>query len=193
MPVPARGSDPRRRTGRRVAAHAGDDSVCAIWAACCGYGDFRSMTTRTSEGYRAYAAILRGAPAGRSAASTGELLIVPAGRAFELLYNSSAAPLASNSTFSCLYHHALAGGSANCTLDSFGLGGHPSPLGTYLIACTFVATLLRQSPVGVPWAPEGVSDAQRDLMQRVAERAAHGAAAGHGAAGHGQSTVEVVE
>ena len=52
--------------------------------------------------------------------------------------------------------------------------GHPSPLGTYLIACTFVASMLRLSPVGLAWAPDGVSDAQRDQMQMFAQRASAG-------------------
>jgi len=140
--------------------HGGDP----LNAACCGYGTFEGMTRRTSEGYLAYAAALEEeAPASPSAAPP---LIVPAGRAFELVYCSCDEPLAKGSLFSRLYHHT--GG----VLDE--ANGHPSPLGTYLIACTFVASMLRLSPVGLAWAPDGVSDAQRDQMQMFAQRASAG-------------------
>ena len=139
------------------------------------------MNAQTARGYQDYASVLVAAGARHAP------VVVPAGRAFELIYNGSAAPpLSANSTFSCLYHHHTASragsssnfdsdGGAGCTLDGFGLGGHPSPLGTYLIACTFVAALLGQSPVGVAWAPEGLTEEERDLMQKVAERAVRGA------------------
>ena len=122
------------------------------------------MTRRTSEGYVAYAAALKEeAPASPSAAPP---LIVPAGRAFELVYNSCHEPMAKGSLFSRLFNHI------DGVLDE--TSGHPSPLGTYLTACTFVASMLRQSPVGLAWAPNGVSDAQRDQMQMFAQRAAAG-------------------
>ena len=143
-------------------------------AECCGYGTFGSMTRRTTEGYEAYASVLR-----KAVPTSPAPIIVPAGRAFELVFNASEkGPLANSSLFSCLFHHSSSDGELveqrsgeDCVLDEYGKGGHPSPLGTYLIACTFVAAMLRQSPVGIAWAPDGVSDARRDLMQRIALQA----------------------
>tara|TARA_B110001452_G_C15147790_1_gene399547 strand:- start:168 stop:1007 length:840 start_codon:yes stop_codon:yes gene_type:complete len=139
----------------------------------CGYGTFEGMTAKTTEGYEQYAAVLsKAAPAASPAP-----IIVPAGRAFELVYKSTDDPLSNTSLFSCLYHHSGTtvedggGGGGGCVLDGYGLGGHPSQLGTYLIACTFVAAVLGQSPVGISWAPDGVSDKQRDLLQQVALQA----------------------
>jgi hypothetical protein len=45
------------------------------------------------------------------------------------------APLENASLFSCLYHHsgsAEAAAAPPCIIDGMGLGGHPSPLGSYL-------------------------------------------------------------
>ena len=50
-------------------------------AECCGYGTFKSMTQKTTEGYEAYAAALK-----ESAPEQAAPLIVPAGRAFELVH-----------------------------------------------------------------------------------------------------------
>ena len=161
-----------------------------------GYGNFLGMTAKTTAGYKQYSDVLQ-------QAGTTTPIIVPAGRAFELVYNATAHPLANGSTFSCLYHHAGFGEEAgaveqeegpwwpqrpyksraherdgrrtrSCALDVYGLGGHPSPLGTYLIACTFVAAVLGRSPVGIAWAPPGVTDAQREQMQAVARAAVFG-------------------
>ena len=49
-------------------------------AECCGYGTFKGMTQETTEGYEAYAAALK-----ESAPERAAPLIVPAGRAFELV------------------------------------------------------------------------------------------------------------
>ena len=156
-------------------------------AECCGYGTFVGMTDKTTVGYSRYAEILQEASSRARAPAAAPPVTVPCGRAFELVYNGTRHPLADDSLFSCLYHHGGARPRAqlpserssrgdSCTLDEYGLGGHPSPLGTYLIACTFVAALLKQSPVGITWAPDGVTDAQRDRMQDVAAQAARMAA-----------------
>jgi hypothetical protein len=45
---------------------------------------------------------------------------------------------------------------------------HPTVAGTYLAACTFFATLLGQSPVGVGEGVEGLTAAEVKLLQRAA-------------------------
>lgn len=139
------------------------------------YGTFLEMNGATGRGYEAYAAVLREAGVAEAP------VVVPCGLAFEIVFNDTADPLSNTSIFSCLYHHSAPadGGlverepsSYECVLDGAGLGGHPSPLGTYLIACTFLAVLLGQSPVGIAWAPDGVSEAHRRYAQEVAVRAA---------------------
>ena len=132
-----------------------------------GYGTFLGMNRKTAEGYQYYRNVLA-----RGAGSGEPPLIVPCGRAYELTYNLSNASTSPSSLFSCLYHSNLpASTPRHCILDGAGKGGHPSPLGTYLIACTFAAAIHRQSPIGARWAPAGVSAAERDLMQRIAHQA----------------------
>ena len=110
-------------------------------AECCGYGTFEGMAEQTSAGYVAYAAALR------EAAPASAPLIVPAGRAFELVHEACAEPLANDSLFTSLYQQRAldADNNDDCVIHEAD-SGHPSPLGTYLIACTFVAAMLRQSP-----------------------------------------------
>jgi hypothetical protein len=74
------------------------------------------------------------------------------------------------------YHHSAT--STDCTLDGAGLGGHPSPAGSYLIACVMVGATLQQSVVGIEWAPPGVSPEYRDFLQRVAHEAVFGGKVG---------------
>lgn len=51
-------------------------------------------------------------------------------------------------------------------------GRHPTPRGLYLAACVLYATLLRESPVGLGWAPKGVGAADRLVLQQTAALAA---------------------
>ncbi len=46
--------------------------------------------------------------------------------------------------------------------------GHPTIQGTYLAACVFYATLFSKTPVGLSYAPAGVSQDERDFLQKVA-------------------------
>ena len=117
------------------------------------------MNARTAEGYAAYASALRAAGV---AAVTA-----PSGAAYARAFADGRGALGPASRFSCLYHHA---GDA-CVPDGPGLGGHPSPLGTYLIALTMSAAVFRQSPLGVRWAPAGVSHGDAVWARRLA----HGA------------------
>ena len=47
-------------------------------------------------------------------------------------------------------------------------GSHPTPAGSYLAACVFLAALLGQNPVGAGGVPEELSAEQATLLQRVA-------------------------
>lgn len=156
-------------------------------AECCGYGTFLSMTARTTAGYRSYADTL----------TAGGLSprIAPAGKAFEIVHNASSNPTGITSNFSCLYNHADAVQSSdlsvastgvddgvvrsrsgtNCTLDGAGLGGHPSVLGTFLIAATMAGVVHGQRTASVGWAPEGVDPAHRSYLLQVADTAVFGA------------------
>ena len=46
--------------------------------------------------------------------------------------------------------------------------GHPIVQGTYLAACVFYATLFAKSPVGIRFALSGISNEERDFLQKVA-------------------------
>jgi hypothetical protein len=50
-------------------------------------------------------------------------------------------------------------------------GSHPSPAGSYLAACVFLAALFDEAPVGTGAAPEGLSATQVKLLQRAARDA----------------------
>lgn len=131
------------------------------------------MNERTTNGYRAYAAILDNQ---NDETPSSRALIAPAGRAFALVYNASSRPADPASNFSCLYHHAETNDSGqDCTLDGAGLGGHPSPEGSYLIAAVMVGTIHRKSVVGAKWIPPQVTCAKRDFLQHVAQQAVFGA------------------
>ncbi len=46
--------------------------------------------------------------------------------------------------------------------------GHPTVEGTYLAGCVLYATILGKSPVGLGYAPPGISNEDRDFLQQVA-------------------------
>jgi hypothetical protein len=46
--------------------------------------------------------------------------------------------------------------------------GHPTSAGTYLSACVLYATMFSKSPVGLTYAPSGMSAADRDFLQKIA-------------------------
>ena len=157
-------------------------------AECCGYGDFRSMTARTTHGYQMYAGALGNGGARTVSASSHRgptetlrsPLIAPCGMAFELVYNSTTDPMSIHSTFSCLYNHIIqpnaSAGVKNCTLSGAGHGGHPSLLGSYLIAAVFYGTIFNRTPMNVSWAPVGISDSDRTFVQQIAHTAVFGSA-----------------
>jgi hypothetical protein len=50
-------------------------------------------------------------------------------------------------------------------------GSHPTPAGSYLAACVFLAALLNETPVNAGGAPPGLSGAHAKLLQRAAREA----------------------
>ncbi len=50
--------------------------------------------------------------------------------------------------------------------------GHPTAAGTYLAACVLYATLFAKSPAGLGYAPAGISQDERDFLQRIAAQSA---------------------
>jgi hypothetical protein len=48
--------------------------------------------------------------------------------------------------------------------------GHPTSAGTYLSACVLYATMLGKRPVGMTYAPPGMSAADRDFLQKIAAK-----------------------
>ena len=53
-------------------------------------------------------------------------------------------------------------------------GSHPSPAGSYLAACTFLAALLGKNPTGAPVHVRGLEPDAAALLQTAAWEAAHG-------------------
>jgi hypothetical protein len=45
---------------------------------------------------------------------------------------------------------------------------HPTLAGSYLAACVFLATLLKENPVGVETGPAGLGKQEMALLQRAA-------------------------
>jgi hypothetical protein len=62
-------------------------------------------------------------------------------------------------------------GEHDCPLLHDRDGSHPTPAGSYLAACAFVAALLGQNPVGLEGAVAGIGDAERLQLQQAAWRA----------------------
>ena len=116
------------------------------------YPTFMEMTRRTTEGYEDYATALH--------AHGIHTVVAPCGKAYEIIYNETKSPLSSGSRFDALYH-----------TGSAGIGGHPSVLGTYLIANVMFSALYSKSSVGLPFVPQGIDAAEAKYLQGVAERA----------------------
>jgi hypothetical protein len=110
------------------------------------------LTTIGYEGYAKSVALETLQPVHARASAP---LIAPCGRAFELVYNISTKPLDPTSLFSCLYHNKIKNSPGNaadsnvgarsaCAIDGMGTGGHPSPLGSYLVACVLYGAIFHQ-------------------------------------------------
>jgi hypothetical protein len=114
-----------------------------------GYPDYTAMQTALIDGYEMYADTL--STVSRTA------FVAPAGRAFQRVFDDLVAegldPLASGSPFSDLYS---------------GDGRHPALEGSYLAGCVLYATLTGRDPRRASWAPSGISEARRALLQAAA-------------------------
>jgi hypothetical protein len=49
-------------------------------------------------------------------------------------------------------------------------GSHPSPAGSYLVACVFLATLFNTNPVGLEIPPGGMQQSHALMIQRYAAK-----------------------
>jgi len=114
------------------------------------YPDFPTMQGHLATGYTAFATAI--AEAGHP------VEVVPVGMAWQHIYDSHTAvgedPQDSGALFSRLYS---------------GDGSHPSVLGSYMASLMFYAAFTGQSPVGLEWAPEMITEHDRDALQAVAE------------------------
>lgn len=112
------------------------------------YPDYSTMQARLTEGYLGYV----------SASSTDDrpTWVAPVGLAYSNIYAGIVAdggdPADEDSLFRLLYASD---------------GSHPSPLGTYLAACVFYATLSGKTPVGLK-APKGMDENWADALQQAA-------------------------
>jgi len=113
------------------------------------YPDFKTMQGHLKDGYFQYA--------NRASTDARAVVVIPAGLAFEKIYDDMSAagenPLSDSSLFWKLYS---------------GDGSHPSLQGSYLTACVIFASLTGQTPVGIEWAPEGIDAATRVALQNAA-------------------------
>ncbi|MGB0588355.1 MAG: hypothetical protein ACPGU1_01625 [Myxococcota bacterium] len=114
-----------------------------------GYPDYMTMQAALTEGYEMYAD-------GLSTVSR-TVFVAPAGRAFQRIFEDLVAagsdPLAAGSAFDALYS---------------GDGRHPGLQGSYLAGCVLYATLTGRDPRRLSWAPSGIPEARRVLLQAAA-------------------------
>lgn len=115
------------------------------------FPDYSTMQENIEAGYTAYAAAIE--------AAGYAVEIVPVGLAWQAVFadhiDAGEDPLDSGALFARLYA---------------GDGSHPSRLGTYLAACVFYAANTGDSPEGLSWAPDTITEADRDALQAIAAR-----------------------
>ncbi len=113
------------------------------------FPDYPTMQGLIAAGYYAYAEAI--VEAGHP------VEVVPVGMAWQHIYDAHGAvgedPLDSSSLFSRLYS---------------GDGSHPSVLGSYMASLVFYAAFTGQSPEGLQWAPDAITEEDRDAMQAAA-------------------------
>lgn len=113
------------------------------------YPSFKAMQAHLKNGYFQYAT--------RATTPERSVVVIPAGLAFEKIYDDIVAagedPLHEDSLFWGLY-------SAD--------GSHLSVEGTYLVACVAFASLTGESPAGTNWAPDEVRAEVRETLQEAA-------------------------
>jgi MYXO-CTERM domain-containing protein len=113
------------------------------------FPDYPTMQRLLAEGYYAYAEAIVGAGY--------PVQVVPVGMAWQHIYDAHMAvgedPLESSALFSRLYT---------------GDGSHPSVLGSYLASLVFYGAFTGQSPEGLLWAPDAITEHDRDAVQAAA-------------------------
>ena len=135
------------------------------------FPDYPTMQGLLAEGYYAYAEAI--------VAAGHPVEVVPVGMAWQHIYDGHTAvgedPLQSSALFSRLYS---------------GDGSHPSVLGSYLASLVFYAAFTGQSPVGLEWAPDVITERDRDAMQQAAEAVMADALSGGEDTGEGSAGPE---
>ena len=110
------------------------------------FPDYSAMQDHLTNGYSTYAAAIE--------AAEQPVAVVPVGEVWRSLHDAlveqGIAPTQKDTIFSRLY---LSDGS------------HPSRLGTYLAACTFYASLMGESPVGLAWSHSDITEDDRAAVQ----------------------------
>lgn len=114
------------------------------------YPDYSTMQDRLSEGYNAYAQAIADAGLSVQVVEVGEVWR----SIHDALLASDLSPAEGDTLFTRLYLND---------------GSHPSPHGTYLAATSFYAALTGDSPVGLEWSHEGISEEDRAAIQTAAE------------------------
>ncbi len=119
------------------------------------YPDYVTMQNRLTQGADDLAT--------RLAANGNQVVVVPAGRGFQLLYqdllNNGQDPLAQGSLFRELYAKD---------------GKHPSLSGSYLTACIVTAVYTNQPVAEIEWVPEGLNNDFAAYLRQVADRVVFG-------------------
>ena len=114
-----------------------------------GYPDYTTMQSALIDGYEMYAESL--------STVTRTVFVAPAGRAFQRIFDDLVAagsdPLAAGSPFDALYSSD---------------GRHPALQGSYLAGCVLYATLTGRDPRRLSWAPGGIPETRRALLQAAA-------------------------
>jgi hypothetical protein len=112
------------------------------------YPDYSTMQDNLTQGYTAYAEAIQ--------AEGQSVELVPVGEVWRSLHDAlvedGVAPTHGDTIFSRLYLND---------------GSHPSHLGTYLAACTFYASLMGESPVGISWAHAAISPEDQAAVQKA--------------------------
>ena len=138
-------------------ARGADVYLLATWGRRTGdaqntwrFPDFTTMNELLLAGYEDYASAIE--------AAGGSATIIPAGLAWARIHDDIAdrglEPLDSESLFSRLY-----------TAD----GSHPTALGTYLMACTALATIHDASCSNLSWAHSGIDEQVRLRLAEAAD------------------------
>lgn len=113
------------------------------------FPNYKTMQSRLSHGYRAYAAQI--------ATAQSPVVVAPVGLAWEKVYDDLVTqqqdPLATQSRFSSLFEAD----------DS-----HPTARGAFLSACVIYATLTGRDPSLIAWDPANLSPSERQYYQNIA-------------------------